>query len=409
VDEEKEDKDAPKTRRNEILKEIETGDEELSEYTRGVVDKVLRANMETLLSQNIKYDFLNLESNIISENLLDKSESLLKGSHLLREAKLEETKGCMVLEMDGKEIVYSRQNGTRLYVAKDIAYALWKHGIIEKKIHWSAFGKNYDDTDIFISDVLGVEKNLGRFEGSITVVDVRQDDEQKVVANTVKILSEDSDYTHYSYGVVNISHNTAEKMGINTADKSIGMSGRRGYVIEVDQMISKIESKLKTEAVERKEEIDDDRAAKLSSNIIKYELLKTSPVKTITFDIDESTKLKGDTALYINYTYARAVNILKKAQGHKPAELRELEADEGALVKNLLFWEEKVKDAVANLKANVACEYVHEVADSFNVFYEKAKVLGSDRENERLAIVSLVEYVMRRLMDLIGLFKVERI
>lgn len=409
VNERYEKEPALREKRASVLREIEGHDKDTTALLKKIVDKILAAQMDTLRGYRIKYDILDLESYILGKGIVDSAMKLLEEKGVAYTPKSGDNAGCLVAKLDGSERILRRSDGTSLYVAKDIAYAFIKHGVLDKAIRYTPFGKNYDGSEILVSDENGMPKHFGKFNDSITLVGSEQLAEQDVVREILRLVEPDSNYTHYSYELVTLSKNTAKAMDIELDVRFVKMSGRKGTTVEVDDLVRIIMEKLKKEAENGGRPLGDEDATKLAVNIVRYSLLKTSPNKMVVFDIDEATSLKGDTALYANYTYARGLNILKKAGTAGSKARSGLDEAEKQLAKKILFWEEHLMDSINNLKPNLACEYLHKLCDGFNSFYEANQVIGSDRESERLLLLRNVLGVMKETMELIGLFVIERV
>lgn len=400
---------ALKEKRAEVLKSIEKQDPDIIRLLDSVVKKVLTGQMETLLPQNIKYDVMDMESYILSSGVINAAMEKLVGSGVARISDKEENKGCVVVDMEGGERILKRSDGTFLYVAKDIAYSFIKHGVIKEGVKYVTFGKNLDGSEILISDRNGTEKNFGKFTDSITIVGSEQNAEQDVVGKVLKKFEPGSNYRHYSYEQVALSKVTAASLNIETDGRFLRMSGRRGATVEMDSLIGVLKKKLVSEAGRGGRVLTEEDAFKLSSNIVRYSLLKVSPNKMVIFDLEDATALKGDTALYLNYSYARGMSILNKAPSKKAPGKLALEDSELDLVRHMLFWEEKAKESIEELKPNTLCEYAHFICDKFNGFYESNRVMGSDREAERVWIVENFVETLRRILELLGLFVLDRV
>ena len=407
VNEEYEKKPELKEKRSEILKKIEAGDSDVTGLLKKVVNRVLAAQIKTLKANRIKYDMIDLESHILGEGLIKEALQKLEETGLVFESTEGETKGCLIIRLDGKDRILRRSDGTLLYVAKDIAYAFWKHNIIKKKIKYSKFSENFDGSPILISDTEGEEKVIGEIDESITLTDSEQDAEQAVVKTTIGAVNRGGRYTHYSYEQVALSQKTGESLGLKTDGKFARMSGRKGITVEVDSLIEEIKNRIKGAAGSG--EMSDEDAFKLGSNIVKYSLLRMSPSKMVVFDMDEAMSIKGDTAMYINYTYARAKNILKKLGDLPKKKDIDLDEKESLLVKKMIFVDDAIFDAINNLRPSVLCERLHGLCDEFNTFYESSRVAGSGREAERGAIVHLFAKNVEKLTELLGLFLLETV
>ena len=185
------------------------------------------------------------------------------------------------------------------------------------------------------------------------------------------------------------------------------MSGRKGITIEFDNLIKSVEKRIREQADINGKEIADDELFKMASNVIRYYILKYSPSKMVIFDIKEATSLKGDTAVYINYSYSRAKSILRK--GSKKEEINvSFGEEENNFMRKLLFWEENLDNAISNLKANIICDYLHSVCDTFNSFYERNRIIGDRNEASRMILVEYFVKIVEKLCYFLGIELIER-
>ena len=394
--------------RRDVLQKIEREDKDTVDFLKKTVLKILGCQMETLIKQEIKYNLLNMESYILNSGLIEQALDILNKKGIVYSPSDGKNAGCIVLKYGDKERILRRSDGTSLYVSKDIAYALWKHGILKEDVKWKEFMKNSDGSSILLSEANGQTKNLGKYDMSITLVDSEQNDEQEAVSYAIKSLDNSADYLHYSYEPVALSKETAEAMGLGVDSHFARMSGRKGITVEVDPLLAKLFENILHTAKENNKSLSESDAFKLASNVLRYSLLKVSPSKMIIFDMNEALNIKGDTAMYINYAYARARHILGNLKVLSDADF-EMDADEKRLVKRMMFWRETIKDAIEKMKANIVCDYVHGLCDSFNWFYEKNRVVGSERERERAAVVKIFADIVSELSEILGLFLVANV
>ncbi|MGC8533635.1 MAG: arginine--tRNA ligase [Candidatus Parvarchaeum sp.] len=395
-------------KRKEVLLKIESGDKDTLEFLDSIVNKVLLAQLSTLVGEKIKYNFLDLERYILGEGIVKAALDKLMAEGIAKVSESEKNRGCIVSNVDGSEITLTRSDGTSLYIAKDIAYAMIKHSILEEKIKYRRFSSNFDGTDIMISNRDGNEVNLQKIDISFTLTDSAQNAEQDAVKSIIERFAGNGSYNHYGYEPVSISKDTAAYLGINTDEKFMRMSGRKGITVEFDDLSVKIKKRVIEEAEKSGRKIDDDSAKRIASNVIRYYILRLSPSKMVIFDINDAISLKGDSAVYINYSYSRALSILKKA-GKIDYNSVSFDEDETKFIREVFLWENVLDNAVSNLKPNLVCDYLHRISDMFNAFYEKNRILGDKKENERVILVTAFKKVVENLSYFLGIDLVERI
>ncbi len=395
-------------KRREILLKIEEGDKETLEFLDVIVNKVLLSQLATLVGEKIKYNLLDLERYILGEGIVKSALDKLTAEGIAVVSESEKNKGCIVSIIDGNEVTLTRSDGTSLYIAKDIAYAMIKHSILDERIKYRKFSSNFDGSDILISSSDGKESNLQKIDISFTLTDSAQNAEQSAVKSIVERFSGKDSYNHYGYEPVAISNDTAAYLGIKTDEKVRRMSGRKGITVEFDDLAAKIRGRVIEEAEKSGRKIDEGSAKKIASNVIRYYILRFSPSKMVVFDINDATSLKGDSAVYINYSYSRALSVLKKAKTHD-FNAASFDENEEKLIKEVFFWEDILDNAVSNLKPNLVCEYLHRISDMFNAFYEKNRILDDPRESSRLLVVRAFKNVVENLSYFLGMDLAEKI
>ena len=201
----------------------------------------------------------------------------------------------------------------------------------------------------------------------------------------------------------------SELLNITTSDETINintglvklstgkMSSREGKVLDINWLVDQVSGKL----AEHNENFDN----KLIAGAIRYQLLKVKLGGDIVFDIDQSVSLQGNTGPYLMYAHARARSILGKAvqTNNVDEKVKYIDAERGLALK-LFDYESILNQAVAELKPNIACNYLYELSQEFNQFYEHNKVLGSERQSIRLKLVNKYADVLRHGLNILGIF-----
>jgi Arginyl-tRNA synthetase len=138
------------------------------------------------------------------------------------------------------------------------------------------------------------------------------------------------------------------------------MSGRKGITVEFDSLLQVIKNRIIEESAKNGKKMGDNDALKLASSVVRYYILKFSPSKMVVFDINDATSLKGDSAVYINYSYSRALSILNKASKNDYNNIS-FDENEAKFIREIFLWETVLDNAVSNLKPNLVCEYLHKI------------------------------------------------
>ena len=141
---------------------------------------------------------------------------------------------------------------------------------------------------------------------------------------------------------------------------------------------------------------------------VKYAFAKARIGGDIIYDPKESIALEGNSGPYLQYAHARARSILAKAAEQKDVALSDLQADERSLLRKLTEYAEVVERTTAELMPHHICTYLYELAQSFNRFYEKNRVIGDDREAVRLNLVRTYADTLKNGLELLGIIAPER-
>jgi arginyl-tRNA synthetase len=253
----------------------------------------------------------------------------------------------------------------------------------------------------------------------ITVIDSRQARLQKIITSLMgKFKSIPDTYVHLGYESVTLSSETAKILGLDTGGKQAQMSGRKGFYVNADSVYDMLKEKTKEETKKRHPEMDSSDIEKIAHIVavgtLRYEMIKQDLDKIIAFDLTKSLSLDGDTAPYIQYTHARAARILEKSKRTPSIDVDFSllkEQSEQDLIKTIGLFDMQVRDAANNLSPKVIARYCHDLAVTFNSFYENVKVLelGDEAlENSRLCIVNSFKITLVKALDLLGIVAPDR-
>lgn len=405
--------------RKNILKELEDGNSETAQFADKITRRVLENQLETCWNLGVYYDCLNFESQILRSGLWSKIFEKLKELNLIEFENEGKNAGCWVIrgENNEEDKVIVRSNGTATYVAKDIPYAAWKLGLLDDPFNYQKYEKMQPDNHvIWQTTLVPSSEPKQNFTGKkvITVIDSRQARLQKIITTLMsKFKSAEDAYVHLSYESVTLSADTAQTLGLNTDGKQAQMSGRKGLYVNADSVYDLLKDKITEETRKRHPEMINSEVEKIAHHVsvgtLRYEMIKQDLDKIISFDLTKSLSLEGDTAPYIQYTYARASRIIEKSTRapsidvdfsllNDPSELD--------LIKTIGLFDIYVMDAAKNLSPKVIARYCHDLAVAFNSFYEHAKVLdlGDEKlENSRLCLVNSFKLTLEKVLGLLGI------
>jgi len=174
------------------------------------------------------------------------------------------------------------------------------------------------------------------------------------------------------------------------------MSSRDGDVIEISWLFEKVREAIKARGGEPTNEI--------VAGALRYQFLKVKIGSDVIFDINEAVSLQGNTGSYLQYAYARANTILQKSS-LTPSEVENIQMNdsERLLVRKLSEYNDIVNLSLKELLPHHLCTYLYELAQEFNRFYEKNKVIGSETEADRLALVGCYAQTLRQGLSLLGI------
>ena len=433
--------------RRETLHHVELGMGETAKIARIVARAIVRRHIATMLRLGIEYDLLPKESDIIALHFWDRAFELLKQSGAVVLETEGKHKGCWVMKlehseefagMDEPDKILVRSNGTVTYTGKDIAYQLWKFGLLDRTFGYRRFPAPYtlwETTHDSPSD-----PSAPRFGGArrvYNVIDVRQAYLQKVVKQGLQLLGharEAENSIHFSYEMVALTPATATALGIEVAADDakkpyIEMSGRKGLGVKADDLLDALESKA-AEAVREGSKREglgdaeiDELARQISIAALRYFMLKYGRNKVIAFDFAEALTFEGDSGPYLQYSTVRVQNIFRKMQERgvdallDDASLDALTLREGItdemweLVRRSAEMPSSVRRAVDALELSTITHDLFELAQKFNSFYHKYPILNEkdDAERQRRAVCAEVfRRTMVACLEILGIPVPER-
>jgi len=409
------------SKRREILKELEDSTSETARFGKGLTRKILTDQLDTVWNLGASYDCLNFESEILYSKLWEKIFERMKSENLVRLEDQGDNAGCWVLPIENEDDkIIVRSNGAATYVAKDIPYAAWKLGALTDPFNYAEYTTQPNGRILYETTLEETQVPKQSFAANmvITVIDNRQANLQKIVTNLMSKFNPESSYVHLGYEAVTLSSETAKILGNKTDGKDVQMSGRKGIYINADEIIEKLEKHIFLESKGRNDDLDDASLNEISHNVavgtIRYELIKPDLGKIITFDINTSLKLDGDTCSYIQYSCVRAARILEKF-GNEPnfdVQFDQLNTEyETNLIKQIGLFEVFVNDAAKNYSPKVIAKYCYDLAVAFSSFYEHVNVLKADTPeliNARLCLVLSFKLTLEKALNLIGIIAPQR-
>jgi arginyl-tRNA synthetase len=439
--------------RLETLHAIEDASSETSAIADVISTAVLRRHLETMDRLDIEYDFLPRESEILHLHFWDAAFTKLKEAGVLTFETEGKNKGCWVMRRAGTEKAESgeadqgpddaeefdrvseedqkvivRSNGTVGYVGKDIAYHMWKFGLLGRDFGYRKFYRYPNQHDCWISTIHG-EKNHPHF-GDVTenynVIDVRQSEAQNTVKEALRDLGhgEAADhFTHFSYGMVVLTPRCAAELGYNLSEEDktrpfIGVSGRKGFGVKADDLLDQLIASAKKEVDSRHPEVSESERLTIATQIaigaLRYFMMKYTKQSVIAFDFKEALSFEGETGPYAQYAVVRATSIFRKAGAEVDTFLTGASnisgSDLGAFLnghENDEIWElwlacsktsSIIDQSIATTEPAFLAKHVFQLAQLFNTFYHRHPILTEQDEKRKQFLLSTVAVVRRELI-----------
>jgi len=346
-----------------LMRKYESEDEAAVKKYEAVVKKCLSGTQASLERLNIRHDSFVWESGFVRGGAVEEVMEELKQKG---NVKFDGTALLLKLEGIEKELVIQRTDGTSLYTTRDLAYHRWKSDRCDRVI--DVFGKDHELVSHQLSKALEI---LG-----------------------VKV----PEFVIFEF------------VSLPTGS----LSTRAGRYIAADELMEKIEERAYEEVAKRREDLDEGKkheiARKVGIGALRYDMVKVSPDKHITFVFDDALDIEKKGAPFIQYSHARACSILRAAEERGfsiaddyDASLRK-ESSEKELIKMLAGFENIVEEAASELKPHLVAKYARELAESFNLFYKDCPVLNADEgiRKARLILVDCAKTVLSDVLDVLG-------
>jgi arginyl-tRNA synthetase len=439
--------------RRDTLHAIEDPASETAAVAELISTAVLHRHLETMDRLDIEYDFLPRESEILHLHFWDAAFTKLKeagvltfetegknnGCWVMRRAgtssatgETEETEGSseQISEDDQKVIV--RSNGTVGYVGKDIAYHMWKFGLLGRDFGYRKFYRYPNQHDCWISAMEG-DRDHPHFGGVAeiyNVIDARQSEAQNTVIEALRGLghNEAADhYTHFSYEMVALTPRCAAELGytLSEEDKArpyIEVSGRKGFGVKADDLIDQLIVSAKNEVDSRHPQLSDAERVAIATQIaigaLRYFMLKFTKQSVIAFDFKEALSFEGETGPYAQYAVVRASSIFRKAGIDPDAFSREF-AESVSVADLAKYFSDKDADeiwglwlaasktsyiiyqCIATAEPAYLAKHAFQLAQLFNTFYHRYPILSEPEEKRKQFLLATIVVARRELIRIL--------
>jgi len=431
--------------RRDMLHLIEQGSSEDAELGHLVADAIVKTHLATMWRLNIVYDVLPRESEILHLHFWATAFELLKARKAIYFETEGKNNGCWVMpgsafregsvEGDDDSKVIVRSNGTVTYVGKDIAYQLWKFGLLGKDFHyfkWHIYPNGHEVWSSTVDAQAAGSPHFGNGSRVYNVIDSRQSYLQDVVVAGLRALDfpkQADNSIHFSYEMVALSPRTCIEMGIDLSEEDkrkpyVEVSGRKGLGVKADDLIDKLIEKALDEVTSRHadepEESRRNAATQIAVGALRYFMLKYTRNSVIAFDFGEALSFEGETGPYVQYAAVRARNILRKLdeRGEKLPDFRaELARD--AMARQLAdenCWQlllaaskadSAIERAVASGEPAHMARYAFQLAQSFSNFYHEYPVLSESNREKKTFLLWMTEYFRVQLERTLAVLGIE--
>ncbi len=377
----------PELKVENLIRGYEAGEKGAKQLLREVCELCLGGFRETLKRAGIVFDSWDWESDFVWNGDVARSlKMLMETPYVFQEGE--------VLEFDAEKVVSNlglkekfglredyavpsltlvRANGTTLYTTRDIAYSLWKFQNAEQVIN-----------------VVGMEQKLPQLQLKLALYALGHG---RLADKLV----------HFAYNLVRLP--------------GYKMSSRRGRYFTLDEVMDEAISRAYEEVSKRSPHLSEKEKKRISEAVgigaVKYALIEVDPVKLVVFTWDRVLDFEKNSAPYIQYSYARARSILRKAARkiEKPDYSLLKEPLEHDIIIMLSCFPEVFTGAVNNLKPNAISDFADTLADKFNSFYNALPVIkaeSSELGDARLALVDATSTVFKNILNLLGIEALER-
>src|SRR6202007_2149880 len=453
------DKDRAAKLRGDTLKAIEEGRGEEAEVGQVVADAIVSCHLRTMARLGIAYELLARESEILHLHFWDLAFAKLKELGTIQYVTQGKMAGCWIMpwkegksgintegtestedtertdEENTQDKIIVRSNGTVTYVGKDIAYQLWKFGLLGKDFHYAKWVNVPEGEEVWGTQSGPNDPKAPPFGAPAkkvyNVIDTRQAYLQDVVAQGLRGLgyaeaAENS--IHLSYEIVALTPRCAAEMGYELSPEEakkpyVEVSGRRGFGVKADDLLDKLEAATLAEVRQRHAEMKAEEqkltAHAIAVGALRFFLLKFTRNAIIAFDFKDALSFEGETGPYCQYAVVRIRGIRRKGAEVGAAKIdvavetagHLLAGPEGNGLWELLLaagsLDYAVEAAIATQEPAFVARYAFQLAQAFNLFYHKHHILSEADEQKRAFLLRLTELVEAQLVRALSLLGIE--
>jgi arginyl-tRNA synthetase len=430
--------DPKQSLRGQTLKEIEEGNNETAEMAELVAMTIVDCHLATMRRINVRYDLLPRESDILHLKFWDRAFAQLRERNAIFLESGGKNKGCWVMRIDTEgyddDKIIVRSNGTVTYVGKDIAYQLWKLGLLEQDFYYKHLDNERNVWVTTSTPADRIHPAFGHGHTVYNVIDVRQSYPQNVVRQGLLGLGYEQQVKnsiHFSYAMVALSLACAEELGIELSEEDrkkphVEVSGRKGQGVKADDLLNRLETDARNEVHQRNADLTesevDEIAHQIAVGALRYFLLKFTRNAIIAFDFREALNFDGETGPYLQYAAVRANNIFRKnAESDASFTLDSIPEflaesnigpilDESNDIWELVYTASRLDEiagqVITTLEPASLAKYAFTLAQRFSLFYHRYRIISEEDLNRRmlyLSVVEIVRHALTRALDMMGI------
>ena len=424
-----------KSKRAEVLAAVEEGDNPTATLADFVATRNVQCILATMDRFGIRYDLLPRESEILHLHFWQKAFEEMKRRDVIKYENSGKSAGCWVMPTDSHtgtdeheaDKILVRSNGTVTYTGKDIAYQMWKLGLLGLDFYYRLFYTYADGKEVWITTAEDSESEnvpeFGNNEMVYNVIDTRQSYPQEVVKKGVATIfpeKGEAASVHLSYEMVALSPLAAEELGfaISAEDRQksfIEMSGRKGLGVKADDLLDRLEAnalhEVETRHPDLTKEEKHETAHIVAVGALRYFLLKFTRNTIIVFDFKEALSFEGETGCFCQYSAVRANSIFRKLGDTDLQNAAETISNAGTEIARILneeneVWsliilasrlEEILANAVFASEPAILAKYTFNLAKAFNLFYHNHKIIVEENIVKRAILIAAADLARKSL------------
>jgi arginyl-tRNA synthetase len=433
-----------KAKRAETLHALELGEGEVAEIAEYVAMRNVECILHTMERFGIRYDLLPRESEILRLKFWSTAFEKMKKLGVIRLETEGKNSGCWVMPFESHtgnedhdaDKILVKSNGIVTYTGKDIAYQMWKLGLLDLDFFYKPFA--YEGYKVWVTNdkVEKLQVEPPKFGGAnkvYNVIDSRQSYPQEVVRKGVAAIAPqlgEEVSIHLSYEMVALSTSAAEELGFQLSNEDklksfVEMSGRKGLGVKADDLLNRLEAKALVEVEKRHADLSSDEKIKTAHIIavgaLRYFLLKFTRNTIIVFDFNEALSFEGETGCFCQYSAVRANSIFRKlAESNTNFDLKNYDSDEigkifsakdGDEIWSLITLNARLEEVIANAATNnepaILAKYTFTLAKAFNLFYHNHKILSEENLVKQAILVKVADITRIQLTKALNTLGIE--